>query len=588
MAAGERDQRPVRRNRDADDHQMLPELRRLKLETLLRELVDRAQEVLDAEHRVHRLLGAVVSVASDLSLPDVLRRIVQSALDLVGAEYGALGVIGSDRRLVEFIHVGISDELREQIGHLPTGKGILGLLIDDARPLRLHELSSHPKSSGFPANHPPMRSFLGVPVRVRGEVFGNLYLTEKIGGGDFTDEDEDVVIALAAAAGIAIENARLFEQTHRRELWLHASTEITSRLLQGAGTTETLRLVVEQARSVAGSELAALALPDEESGKPVFRVADGLGADYLTGLPIQDGSQVERVLRTGEPAVLDNAASVIEPPDVDERPAELKEIGPVALVPLSAGSTVLGVLVVANRVGGPVFAETDVRMVATFAGHAALALEFARAQEDRQRLAVFEDRDRIARDLHDLVIQRLFAVGLGLQGMTRLVVKPEVGARVAGFVDDLDETIRDIRRTIFSLQEPPERAGGLRGQVSQVAAEAAGALGFEPRLSLDGPIDTAIPDAIRPDVIATLREALSNVARHAHATSVDVTLRVDAEHDQLLLTVRDDGTGLAPDRRTGRGLVNLADRALRWGGTFEAGSEPGGGTTLRWEIPLGD
>jgi signal transduction histidine kinase len=587
MAAADGDPVAARRRRSPDDAHLLPELRRLKLETLLQELVDRAHEVMDAENRVHRLLSAVVSVASDLSLPDVLRRIVQSALDLVGAEYGALGVIGPDRRLVEFIHVGISDEQREQIGDLPTGKGILGLLIDDARPLRLHELSDHAQSSGFPANHPPMRTFLGVPVRVRGEVFGNLYLTEKIGGGDFTEEDEDVVIALAAAAGIAIENARLFEQTHRRELWLQASTQITARLLQGVKTDEALRLIVDQARSVAGSELSALALPQEESGEPVFRVAAGLGATMLTGLSVGETSLVCEVLATGEARVHDDASSVIQQ-DMEEAPAELKQIGPVALVPLAAGDTVLGVLLVANRVGALGFTDADVRMVATFAGQAALALEFVRAQEDRQRLAVFEDRDRIARDLHDLVIQRLFAVGLGLQGMSRLVVKPEAGKRVAGFVDDLDETIREIRRTIFSLQEPPERASGLRSQVAQVAAEVAGALGFEPRLSFEGPIDTAIPDSIRPDVIATVREALSNVTRHANAMTVEVTLRVDTEYDRLLLAVRDDGTGLAPGRPSGRGLGNMAERARRWGGTFDVASEPGEGTTLRWEVPLSD
>ena len=566
------------------DARLVPELRRLKLHTLLQELVDRAHEVMDAENRVHQLLSAVVTVASDLSLPDVLRRIVQSALVLVGAEYGALGVIGADRRLVEFIHVGISDELREQIGDLPTGDGILGLLIDDARPLRMHELKAHPQSSGFPPNHPPMNTFLGVPVRVRGEVFGNLYLTEKIGGGDFTEEDEDVVIALAAAAGIAIENARLFEQTHRRELWLNASTTITSQLLQGAGIGETLRLVVQQARVVATSDLATLALPEEASGWPVFRVADGLGADQLTALRVRASSPIQEVLAGAGAVVLDDATTVIEAPD---QPTELDQIGPVALVPLAAGTKVLGVLMIANRTGGAEFTDADVRMVTAFAGHAALALEFARAQEDRQRLAVFEDRDRIARDLHDLVIQRLFAVGLGLQGLSKAAAQPELGSRVTGFVDDLDETIRDIRRTIFSLQEPPERASGLRGQVAQVTAEMAAVLGFEPRVSVEGPLDTAVPDPIRPDVTTTLREALSNVARHANATLVDVTLRVDTEHDRLLLTVHDDGTGLRPNRPTGNGLANMAERAGRWGGTSTIAPDPRGGATLRWEIPLG-
>jgi signal transduction histidine kinase len=555
----------------------LPELRRLNLKTLLNELVERANEVIEGETRMQQLLGAVVTVASDLTLSDVLRRIVQSSLDLVGAGYGALGVIGPDRKLVEFIHVGISDQLRETIGELPTGHGILGLLIDDARPLRLPDLAQHGQSSGFPPNHPPMQTFLGVPVRVRGEVFGNLYLTEKTGGAEFTDEDEAIVVALAAAAGIAIENARLFEQTHRRELWLQASTLITSRLLQGMKENEALQLVVDHARSVAGSEHASVAVPDEDSADPVFRVAAGLGAARLPGMVLRHPSPVHDVLATGQPRVVAGL-----PPGDDGDPGDLDEIGPVVLVPLTAGTTVLGVLAVGNGPGGLAFTDADMTMVTGFAGHAALALEFARARQDSQRLAVFEDRDRIARDLHDLVIQRLFAVGLGLQGLGRATGRPEV----VGLVDDVDETIREIRRTIFSLQELPGESTGLRSQVLAVAAEAAAPLGFTPRVSFDGPVDMAVPDALRPDIVATLREALSNVARHAEASAVDVDLRMDTASDRLLLIIRDNGRGIGTDHPHGRGLFNLAERARRWGGTMTADSQPGPGATLSWEVPL--
>jgi signal transduction histidine kinase len=569
----------------------VPELRRLKLETLLRELVDRAEEVIDTESRVHRLLAAVVSVTSDLSLPDVLRRIVESSLDLVGAQYGALGVVGTGHLLDEFIYVGISDELREQIGDLPVGRGILGLLIDDARPLRLHDLADHPHSSGFPANHPPMRTFLGVPVRVRGEVFGNLYLTEKLGGGDFTAEDEDIAIALAAAAGIAIENARLFDETHHRELWLQASTLITSRLLQGAGATEALALIVDQARSVAGAEHCALALPGDE-GDLVCRVVSGPGADSLPGTAADPDSLMGEVWRTGVAQVREDISDgfgwLAGPDGALGSPPELKQLGPFALVPLAAGPNVLGVLVVANAVGGRSFDQNAVRMVTTFAGHAALALEFVRAQEDRQRLAVFEDRDRIARDLHDLVIQRLFAVGLGLQGLSRHLTRPEATAKVTGFVHDLDETIHEIRRTIFSLQEAPESAAGLREQLMQIAAQASPGLGYEARVSLEGPLDTAVPDAVRPDITATLREALSNVARHANATSVAVVVRMDPRTNQLDLSVADDGSGMPEATAAGRGLGNMTERAKRWGGTLTVESAQRHGTTLKWCIPLTD
>jgi signal transduction histidine kinase len=569
----------------AHDELPLPQLKRLRLETLLRELVDRAEEVLDAELRLDRLLGAVVSVASDLSLPDVLRRIVESSCELASAKYGALGVIGPDRKLVEFVNVGIPPELRERIGDLPTGKGILGLLIDDARPLRLHDLGEHAQSSGFPPDHPPMKTFLGVPVRVRGEVFGNLYLTEKRDGGDFTEDDEDIVMALAAAAGIAIENARLFEETRRRELWLRASTELTSRLLQGVDATQALGVVVEQGRTAAGAAIAALAVAGVAGGAATFEVAEGDGATELAGLAVPPGSLVGQVFDAGQPRLADNVAQLSLAGEGPTLPG-LGGIGPAVLVPLVAGSRVLGVLVLANRVGGPVFTDADLRMITTYAGHAALAVEFARVQEEQQRLAVFEDRDRIARDLHDLVIQRLFAVGLGLQGLTRLIDRPEVEQRISAFVDDLDDTIREIRRSIFSLQAPSERAGGLRAEILAVVSRYAESLGFEPRLRYDGPVDSAVPDELRPDVVATLREALSNVARHARATSVDVALQVDPAGRRLVLEVSDDGVGLPDSPGSGNGLPNMAQRAVRWDGSFETAARAGGGTTLRWCVPF--
>jgi signal transduction histidine kinase len=418
-------------------------------------------------------------------------------------------------------------------------------------------------------------------------VFGNLYLTEKLGGGDFTEEDEDIAIALAAAAGIAIENARLFEQTRRRELWLQASTEITTRLQEGVGPAEALPLVVAQVRAAAGADMCALLLPVEGADGLVVEVAGGLGAQTLADVGVGRGTLVAEVFRTGDPRVLDEAAGAfLDAQHADDLPGVMTQLGPLVLVPLAAGTKILGVLAVANKAGGRIFTDADLRTMTTFAGHAALAIEFARAQEDRQRLAVFEDRDRIARDLHDLVIQRLFAVGLGLQGMTRHIARPEGAAKVAGFVHDLDETIVEIRRTIFSLQEAPGRTDGLRQQVMQVVAESAQSLGFEPRVSLEGPLDTAVPDKIRPDVTATLREALSNVARHAGATTVDITLRMDTAADQLGLTVRDDGRGMPPGDGDGRGLVNMAGRAHRWGGTFGAEPAPGGGTTLTWCVPL--
>ncbi|MCP2170173.1 sensor histidine kinase [Goodfellowiella coeruleoviolacea] len=578
---------------------VIPDLSQLRLDTLLRELMDRAAEVLESRDRVHRLLDAVVSVASDLSLPDVLRRIVQSSLDLVGAGYAAMGVLGADRTsLREFIYLGIDGTQRELIGELPHGKGILGLLIKDPHPIRLADLRQHPQSYGFPPNHPPMTSFLGVPVRVRGEVFGNLYLTEKQGGGEFTEEDQTVVIALAAAAGIAIENARLYELARHREAWLRASSDLTATLLAGHHTDGGLRLVAQQAATVSEAPFVAIATAadtdDDTDGDTdrafVFDVVEAEDRAEITGHQVAiPGSVLGDVFATAEARIVADEDDATQESPIgwaDEPPARTKELGSTLLVPLAAGQHVLGVLVVARTRGQRPFQETDLHMVRTFTAHAALAIEFARAQEDRQRLAVFEDRDRIARDLHDLVIQRLFAIGLGLQGTTRLVDSPEAAGRLSGFVEELDQTIREIRRSIFSLQEAPDGPVSLRGELLRVAQDSTAGLGFEPTLSMDGPLDSLVPDALRPDVLATLRETLSNTARHAHARAVLVRIAVDHTGTRLRLVVQDDGRGMPTPAPRRSGLANITERAARWHGTCEVDSAPGRGTTVSWTVPL--
>lgn len=567
---------------------VLPDLSRLRLRTLLGELVDRADQLVENERRVHRLLEAVVSVSSSLSLREVLQNFVRASCDLVGARYGAVGVIGPDRTLQEFIHTGMSEEDCDRIGHLPSGKGILGLLIDDPRPIRLHDLREHPQSCGFPAGYPPMRSFLGVPILVRGIPFGNLYLTEKEGDGDFTDEDEEVVVALAAAAGIAIENARLYDLSRRRESWLLASTEITAHLLSGASLGETLDLIVERARAVAGARVCLLALvePHGDLSDLVIEAAAGPGAEQLRNERLStDGTAVGDVLRTRRPNVYSGDVAALGFADGSADTTQLKS-GSVLLVPLASGPHTLGVLIVTRRDVQGTFEQPDMHMVATFAGHAALALEFARAQEDRGRLAVFEDRDRIARDLHDHVIQRLFAVGLGLQGISRQVDRADVADRLGGYVRDLDSTIQEIRRTIFSLQEREGDQRSLRGQVLQIAEEAGEALGFEPQVVLEGPLDTSVPDPMRPEILATLREALSNVVRHAHATHTEVLLRANVLHHCFELRVTDNGVGIPADPPRCSGLTNMAERASRLGGTFSVEPGPTGGTVLTMKVPL--
>ncbi|MEH0930831.1 GAF domain-containing sensor histidine kinase [Micromonospora sp. CPCC 205558] len=539
----------------------------------------RVGEVVTSRERLRALLDAVVGIGTNLDLRTTLQRIVQAACELVGARYGALGVVGPDRLLHDFIVHGITAEQHEQIGDLPHGRGVLGLLIDDPRPLRMPDITQHPRSYGFPANHPPMHSFLGVPVLIRDQVFGNLYLAEKQGGAQFSEDDEEIVVALAAAAGVAIENARLYALAHQRQRWLAATAEITTVLLGEVRRTDALALVARRAREVAAAELALVLLYDSDTEHFSVEVVDGADqqAHPLIGavLPAVDTSFGAAVAEGRHHQVDDLAHAAPWP--------ALLHTGPAMISPLATAETVHGVLIVAHRPerGGSA-SEEDLALLGSFAGQAALAMERARGQEERELLVVLEDRERIARDLHDVVIQRLFATGLQLQSAAPMA-RPEVAKRVNAAVDDLDATIRDIRRTIFELRTP--MTSELRTEIRAAIEAAAESLGFKPHLELTGPVDSAVPDAIRPDLTAVLREALSNVVRHARCSRVDVAVRVDA--GQVTVTVSDDGVGCDPAAARG-GLVNLRERASRLAGTFTIlGVEPHG-TELRWTVPLRD
>ncbi len=539
-----------------------------------------------------RLLDAVISVSQNLRLREVLQRIVVIACELVDARYGALGVAGQDNRLVDVIFQGVDDEQRAAIGSSPTGKGLLGELIRHPTPLRLADVAEHPSASGFPPNHPPMRTFLGVPLLIRDEVFGNLYVTEKLGGGEFTDEDQQTLVALATAAGIAVDNARMYEWSQQRERWLAASNEITTALLGDAHPIDELRLVTERARSIANAPAAAIALPHaEDPTKLVFQVVDGLdpASQRLVGSTIDvDSTASGIVYSSGKPLLLDqygDAASNWQEEHTGAAPQLLQALGSAAIVPLAAGDQTLGVLLLIKLRGEPPFGEPDLELLRNFAAHAAIALQYAEARADQRRLAVFEERDRIAGDMQDLVIRRLFDIGLGLQGMATLV-PPDVRRKVSALVDDLDETIRNLRRSIFSWQDEvdPEPASTLDDAVLHTATQAIDALGFEPRILLHSPLEAAVPQRMRSDILATLRESLSNVAKHAYATAVTVDLEIEA--GQLTLSVVDNGIGIAESRERNSGLGNLGKRAQRWGGDFTV--EPGddGGTRLHWTVPL--
>lgn len=513
------------------------------------------------------LLDAYLGIAGDPGLTHTLRRIVKAAMDVAKAQYGAVGVLGRDGSIDEFIVEGISDATEAEIGDRPRGEGILGLLVREPQPLRLVDLGAHPESVGFPPGHPPMRTFLGVPIRVRGEIFGNLYLTEKAEGREFSPDDERLVVALAAAAGVAIENARLFTAVERRARWLRASSEVAALALLGSTSDDVMTAVVERAHQAAQAQVTGLVeVEDIGVGKVNLTACDADWTDSWQGCSVPVYG-------------VDDEVAAAELPGSPER---------VVQVPVRSIRRQFGTLVMAsNRSDWP---EDQGESIAAraFGEQAALAIGLTQARAEHERLALLEERDRIGRDLHDLVIQRLFATGMVLQGAGRLTTNPEVRDRVGRAVDELDQTIREVRSTIFALHHASE-GGGLRSHVLQEVAAGSGALGFEPTVRFDGPIDSTVSDDVREHIIAALREALSNAARHAEATQVRVSLSV--ESDEVVLIVTDNGLGLPSDAGRRSGLANLAGRAEVSGGRFSVEPVPDQhgatrGTRVTWRAPI--
>lgn len=552
----------------------------MRLTELLDEVQDRLSVVARTQARVQHLLDAFLSVSTGLDLDSTLRRIVEAAAGLVEARYGALGVLGAGGGLAAFITVGIDAEQAERMGALPEGKGVLGQLITDPYPLRIADLRQHPASVGFPQHHPEMHTFLGVPVLVRGEVFGNLYMTEKT-SGEFTAEDEAVLTALAGAAGIAIDNARLFEEAESRRRWTTAVSDIRQALLGTTSPDEALGVVADRLTDLTGAEATwLLAGPDQADGRyvvlaqrSVLELEDTVGlrldaADSPVLLAVEDSGSVSTV----DLAALDHAG-----PNAHVR------WGPCLGIPLHGSDAGQAVVVVARRAGAPPFPEALVPLVSVFADQVVVALDMAARQRLARRLDVYEDRDRIARDLHDLVIQRVFAAGLALQSVLPRVGDPEGRRRVQNVIGQLDGTVRDIRTTIFDLHSTDTADGGdsLRRQVLDVVTEAAGDA-LRPTVRMSGAVDSVVSGALGADVVAVVREAVSNVARHASAQHVTVTLDVA---DDVVVEVVDDGSGI--DEAAARsGLRNLEDRARKRGGVARIGALPDGGTRFRWSAPL--
>ncbi|MFD5509240.1 GAF domain-containing protein [Streptomyces sp. NPDC127051] len=487
------------------------------------------------------LLEAVLSVGSELELQATLQHIVDSATELCAARYGALGVIDPERlRLTELYTAGLGEAERAAIPRLPDGRtGLFGALITDPRPLMLEDLSEDPRASGFPPGHPPMRSFLGVPIRVHTEVFGNLHLTEKRGGGPFTDEDLALVRVLASQAGIAIGNARLYETARRRERWIEGAAAVTTTLLAGSPAADALMCVAERARLLADAAAGVVLQPTPEGGMEIVAASTHGDPGDLVGTAIAPGSPVLVQLLGGEPVFIEDSAT-----DPRMTTHVRERFGPSMMLPLQSGGQLIGTLALPRARGGRPYDAVDRLLASQFASQAALALVLADAQHDREQLAIYEDRDRIARDLHDLVVQRLFATEMMLESTKKRSASAPagdtVGDELGRAVDELDSTIQEVRTAIFALQQPPSDAPTtFRGRVLRETGGAAVLLGFQPSVHFTGAVDALLPEPVAGELLSALRGALAAAHRRSQATSIEV--EVDASPARVRLTVTDDG-----------------------------------------------
>ncbi|GAB88818.1 GAF domain-containing sensor histidine kinase [Gordonia rhizosphera] len=525
------------------------------------------------------LLEAVLVVGQGLELDEALQRIVEMATSVVDARYGALGVRGPDGGLSAFVNTGLSKAQRARMEHLPIGRGVLGLLIDHPQVLRIPELSKHPASVGFPEGHPPMHTFLGAPIIVRGSVFGSIYLTEKQSALEFSEVDETLVAVLAVAAGIAVDNARLFERARTRHRWMQVLARRGSEPLAGIALADTLSRLC--------SDVAELT-----DAVDVFLLTDEAGEITVAG-------------HTGPPVVVGDmvlpargSRSVVI---ADEVPSELirRDAAWVTVQPLQRAAGAFGWIVITHR-SRPDWDDEAASGLAGVAEVASLSVVYAEQQQVARDLEVLEDRHRIARDLHDHVIQRLFAIGMSVQTMLAAHAAGQhmeteeaeraTTARLEQVVTDLDRTIAQIRTSIFDLQTVPglHDTTTLRRRVLDIVSELATHAPISPGVQFAGPVDTVVPESLGPHIDAVLREGLSNALRHADAEHIDVSVRAD--DGVLSVEISDDGVGIGSDV-TYRGLDNLTRRAEECDGVFNVVTSPrgkrhAGGTTLTWSVPL--
>jgi signal transduction histidine kinase len=553
-------------------------LSQLRLRELLVEVQDRVEQIVEGRDKLDGLVEAMLVVTSGLDLELTLQTIVESATKLVDARYGALGIRGEGREIVEFVLEGMGEADLAVIGRVPQGIGVLGLLLDDPKPIRLDEISKHPASVGFPPNHPPMHTFLGVPVRIREEIYGNLYLTEKAGGGPFTDDDEVLVEAFAAAAGIAIDNARLYQQAQMRQAWIESTRDIATGMLAGDDPADVLGQMAAEVLKLTqahGAFIALAANTESAQSADELVVMDATGAAHVSAsaptLTIA-GTVLGQVFADHIP----RRVPAIE--DCDQVQHLMDDAGPAMVIPLRASAG--GIVVLLRRHGAREFSADHLDMIVAFADQAALAWQLATSRQRMNELKVISERDRIARDLHDHVIQRLFAMGLTLQGTIARAQSAEVAQRLTDTVDELQNVIQEIRTTIFDLHGGALGANRLRQRIDEAVAAFAGQ-GIRTSVRFVGPL-SVVDATVADHAEAVVREAVSNAVRHSGARTLSVEVRVE---DELSVEVTDDGCGI-PAEVTPSGLDNLRARAEEVGGHVTVTDAPGGGTAVRWIAPL--
>jgi signal transduction histidine kinase len=536
----------------------------------------------EVRDRKDMLLEAGLTLASELSLPIVLQRIVDLAAQVTDARYGALGVLGEGDQLVEFVTTGISARQRKAVGALPSGRGVLGLLIKEPRPVRIQNIADHPQSVGFPANHPAMRSFLGAPVLALGRVFGNIYLADKRSEAAFSQEDEEALVLLATQAGVAIANASLYEELRSREMWLDALRDITNQVLAGAGEASLLESIAVHARELADASSALAVTGTEVDGELVVAAAAGSRARDLRGqtMPVE-GSISGAVMTSGQGLVIDDVGA---DPRAHQPIVRLGGFGPAFFVPLRVMGGVLGTLSVANEKDGRRFTKRDRLLVESMADAASVAIQYDRAQSELRRLGLMEERERIAKELHDGIIQSLFAVGMSLQGTALMSRDPEVGGRLERAVEELDRVVHDLRNYIFGLRPGILADRQLDQALRDLGEQMSSRSGENVQVTVDAALAARLSGR-SADIVQLTREALSNVARHAHATRAAV--RLERHGSEAVLTVEDDGVGFDTNTDAGgNGLRNMRERAARLGGTLGVSSTRGKGTTLRFAFPV--